>query len=246
MLASTTTIAALVVTCLIFFFLFVILIKKKNKTQVHKLFSVLCLLLIFWLIELILQATLSLKLNINPIYFDYLVYINACFLPVVFLLLSISFANTKFKFNKKYLLLFIVPIISLLILWTNDLHHLFYKKYSINLNECIVGPYLIVHSLYTYILLVIGLINFIRFSIKNAGFFSKQSLLVALGSIISVLINVLGTFGIIKMSIYVTPMSFAIAFLLYALAIFKFDFLKVAPIALQRIVDRISDRIYNS
>ena len=62
-----------------------------------------------------------------------------------------------------------------------------------------------------------------------------------MGVLIPVLINILGTIGIINMSIYITPISFAIAILFFALAIFKFDFLRVAPIALQRIVDRISD-----
>ena len=46
---------------------------------------------------------------------------------------------------------------------------------------------------------------------------------------------------ILDLTVYATPISFTIAFAFFALAIFKFDFLKVAPIALQRIVDRISD-----
>ena len=54
-------------------------------------------------------------------------------------------------------------------------------------------------------------------------------------------INILGTFGIIALNVYITPISFTIATFFFALAIFKFDFLKVTPIALQRIVDRISD-----
>ena len=43
------------------------------------------------------------------------------------------------------------------------------------------------------------------------------------------------------MSIYITPISFAIAIFFYAFAIFKFKFLSVTPIAMQRIVDRMSD-----
>lgn len=43
------------------------------------------------------------------------------------------------------------------------------------------------------------------------------------------------------MSIYLTPISFTIAVLCFALAIFKFKFLSIAPIALQKVVDRISD-----
>ncbi len=241
MLASKQTILFLSITCFIFLLLIFFLSKKKNKNQPHKIFICLCSLLALWLIELIFQAIFSKPLNINPIYFDYLVYINICLLPVIFLLLSISFTDTKFKFNKKYFLLFIVPIISLLILWTNDLHHLFFVKYSINMEEGILGSYFYIHSLYTYALFFIGIIKLAKYSIKNSGFFSKQSILIIMGSLISIVINILGTLGIIKMSIYVTPMTFAIAFLFYALAIFKFDFLKVAPIALQRVVDRMSD-----
>lgn len=241
MLASKQTILFLSITCFIFLLLIFFLSRKKNKNQTHKLFICLCSLLALWLIELILQAVLSKPLGINPIYFDYFVYINTCLLPVIFLLLSISFTDTKFKFNKRYFSLFIVPIISLLVLWTNDFHHLFYKEYSINLSDSKIGPFLIIHSLYTYLLLFIGIIKLAKYSIKNSGFFSKQSILIIIGSLISIVINILGTLGIIKMSIYVTPMTFAIAFLFYALAIFKFDFLKVAPIALQRVVDRMSD-----
>jgi PAS domain S-box-containing protein len=58
---------------------------------------------------------------------------------------------------------------------------------------------------------------------------------------VPVVVNVLGTFKIISMSIYVTPMTFTISIIFFAIAILKFQFLGVAPIALQKIVDRISD-----
>ena len=43
------------------------------------------------------------------------------------------------------------------------------------------------------------------------------------------------------MTIYLTPMSFTITTLLFTFAVLKFRFLSITPIALQRIVDRISD-----
>lgn len=100
---------------------------------------------------------------------------------------------------------------------------------------------MIVHSLYSYGLLLLGVFNLIKFSIKNAGFFSKQSLLIITGSMVPIIINILGTCNIIDMSIYWTPISFTVTIACFALAIFKFKFLSVAPIALQKIVDRISD-----
>ena len=109
------------------------------------------------------------------------------------------------------------------------------------MNETINGPYMFVHSIYSYTLLLVGLVYLISYSIKNAGFFSRQSILIILGCLFPITVNVLGTLRIIPMTIYLTPISFTIAIMFFALAIFKFKFLSTTPIALQRIVDRISD-----
>ena len=66
-------------------------------------------------------------------------------------------------------------------------------------------------------------------------------MMIVLGISVPVIVNILGTFKIIPMSIYITPITFSITIVLFAISIFKFQFLGVAPIALQKIVDRISD-----
>ena len=242
MLTSVFTMLALMVTIIIITMLLTYLLSQKtNRTQIHNIFILISLSMLFWLVELVLQAVYSPILNINPIYFDYLVYINACFFPVLFLLLSISFTKTKIKFTKKYLLLFLIPILSILLLWTNNYHHLFYQVYSTNISENIYGAYFYIHTAYTLLLYLIGIFIFIRYSIKNLSFFSKQAILIIIGTSIPLATNLLGFFGIITSDIYITPITFALAILFIALAIFKFDFLKVAPIALQRVVDRMSD-----
>ena len=43
------------------------------------------------------------------------------------------------------------------------------------------------------------------------------------------------------MSIYATPIAFSITIICFTIGIFKFDLFKITPIALQKIVDRISD-----
>lgn len=238
---NTLALTSLIITTLLILILFIFISKSKTKSQIKYAFLATILCLLICCTGLILQIVICSISNIPPIYFDYFVYIGTCFLPICLFFIAITFTRTKIKFSKKFILLFIIPIISLLVLWTNDYHHLFYKHYSTNLNECITGPYAIIHSLYSYSIIALGLIILFRYSIKNSGFFSKQSVLIFLGTIICVSINLLGTFNIIPMSIYITPISFAIAVFLFSIAIFKFGFLKVAPIALQRIVDRISD-----
>ena len=107
-------------------FLFYI-IKKISKTQLQQIFAVNLILLVVSFIFVFLQIQFSTKLNINPLYFDYYSYIGIVFLPVSIYFTALIFTNTRIKFKAKYLLLFVIPLLSLIILWTNDIHHLFFN-----------------------------------------------------------------------------------------------------------------------
>ena len=216
------------------------LIKPKEKKNLSKIFIILFALMLFWLICMILQMIFLDKYNISLKYFFDLYYISICFLPVAFYFMTIIFENGKVKFKWSYILLFIIPIMSLLLLWTNDFHHLFYKEYSMNISIS-YGPWFYVHTYYTYLLFVVSLIKLLRYSIKNSGFFSKQAILLIIGSLVPIIVNMLGSIGSISMSIYATPIAFSVTIICFTIGIFKFDLFKIAPIALQKIVDRISD-----
>ena len=215
--------------------------KKKSVQQLRRLFtfSLICVLIIC--VGVLVQSIFSTCFDINPIYFENFIYIGSCFLPVALFFTALSFKNTIIKFKKIYLLLFIVPITTLIVLFTNNLHHAFYVHYSENLNEMVYGWYLNVHIIYTYGLMLLSVIIIIKSSFKISGFFSKQSLLIILGISVPLITNILGTLKIIPMTVYITPISFAFTMLYFTFAIFKFNFLGVAPIALQTIVNRISD-----
>lgn len=231
----------LVISCCLTTILITYLSARKNKNQLQKIFIIDSALVLVWCILLVAQKCFCATTNINPIIFEYFIYICACFLPVSFLFTGLIFSNTKITFKKKYLLFFIIPITSLIMLWTNNWHHLFYQNYSINMNKTVFGNYFYIHNIYTLALYFIGLIYLIKYSIKNSGIFSKQAILIIVADLLPITINLLGSFQIISVSIYLTPMCFSFTVLLCAVAIFKFQFLGVTPIALQKIVDRISD-----
>ena len=234
---NTIYLIFLIISFMICFSLFLYLIRFKQKKQICTVFICMLFIQAIHCSSLIFQILCP---QIEPIFFEYFAYISA-FLPVAIFFTGLIFAKTKIKFKKIYLLLFVIPILSLILLWTNNYHHLFYEVYSVEMNETIVGPYFIVHSIYSYSLLFIGLLYLIKYSIKNSGFFSKQSLLIILGTLIPIVLNILGTFNVVPMTVYITPISFTFAIFFYAIAIFKFQFLKVSPIALQKVVDRMSD-----
>lgn len=229
----------LVLSVFLIIILFIYIINRRNRKQLHYIFSInlFCVLVIS--IGVLCQAIFT---NINPILFENFIYIGTCFLPVSIYFTGLIFVNTKIKFKKYYLLFFIVPIISLLVLWTNQYHNLFYVVYSASFQDTIYGPYFYIHTLYSYSLLIVGMLKLFFFSIKNSGLFSKQSILICIGFFCPIIVNILGSvFKLIPMTVFATPIAFSISIICFSLAIFKFNFLSVAPIALQRIVDRISD-----
>ena len=232
----------LVLSTLLTVVIFVYISCQKDRKQLHNVFclNLFCSLIIS--VGVLCQAVCNYFFSIPSIWFENIIYIGTCFLPLTVFFTSLIFTNTKITFKKSYLLLFVIPILSLIVLWTNDLHHLFYIQYSSSFTDTIYGPYFYVHSVYTYLLLIIGIGRLLIFSIRNAEFFSKQSLLISIGLACPVIVNVLGSFlKLIPMTVFVTPISFSVSIICFALAIFKFDFLGIAPIALRKIADRMSD-----
>ena len=220
-------------------------IKKRSQqgNNLIKHFKNLVLCMIFWACILIVQL-IFIKLFGESIalYVDYFTYIPVVLLPVILFYFVNSFEKSTYKPSIKGKLLFIVPILTLLIIWTNDLHHLFYKKYSLYVTEVEFGPYFTIHSLYTYGLIVVSVVKLLKASIKKSKkVFTPQFLLFAFAVAIPLLLNVLGMTNIVPMTVYVTPISFSITILLIGIAILKYNFLDVAPIALQRIVNQMSD-----
>ena len=237
----TLPLLSLIISAALITGLLVYVLKIKNKTSLQNIFcfDLLCVFIIC--VGVILQAILSKLCNIPAINFENYIYIGTCFLPVCILFTGKIFSNPNYKLKRIDLFTLIIPITSLIILWTNNFHHLFYKVYSTNISKCVYGNWLIIHNIYSYTLLLIGIIYIIKASGKTSGFFSKQSLLIIAGMSIPIVVNVLGTFKIIPMSVFITPISFAFAMVFFALAIFKFKFLGIAPIALRTVVNRMSD-----
>ena len=238
------TLTLLIVSIITLAYILDLLKKYKKNNQIKKIFFAIIILALWWVALEILQIILHYYIKMPStydIYFESLASIGKCFMPVFVFLFGLTFFKTKIKFSKKYLLLFVIPTITIILLFTNQSHHLVYKTYSIYTYKSVLGPYSVIHQLYSYGMLILGMILLLRSYIKTAGFFSKQSLLIVFGTLIPLVVNLLETFKILKLTVYSTPISFAFAVAFYAFAIFRFKFLSVSPIALQKIVDRISD-----
>ena len=212
---------------------------KRNQLVIAFELTMLCMML--WCIGLIIQILVINSISPDyAVYPDYFTYLPVVLTPVALFFISYIFVKKEIHFKKWFLLLFIVPAITMIVLWTNDFHHLFYEYYSVNTAGTTFGPYFYVHSLYTYGLFAVDIIMLLRASVKQSSMLSKQSLLIILGSLIPIVVNILGM-TVIDTNIYVTPISFIVTILFFGVAILRYNFLSIAPIALKRVVDQMSD-----
>jgi two-component system, NtrC family, sensor histidine kinase HupT/HoxJ len=224
-------------------FVFVFVIRMKGKGQIHYAFLVLMVTTFIWG-----SGTVILYygyLTGMPIYFPAVctAYIGLILTPIPALYIGLIFAKTKIRIKWTHGALLIIPIMSIVMLLTNNYHHLFYKvlSYETLTQSDSLGSYFIIHTLYSYGCILVGCVYLFYFSVKNAGFFSRQSVFILLGVICSFGYNALLTFQIIRGQFHMNVIMFFFTFLFFFLAIIKFDLLNVVPIALQNIVDHISD-----
>lgn len=214
--------------------------RKQKRGKLKSIFILILSLMFIWTISMIMQI-LCQNTNIDPYQFEKFSTFGAVPMSLAVLFWGMTLAKPKLKFKWYYGFLFVIPILTIIMALTNDYHHLFIVEYSTMVNETVVGPYFPIHSISSYVYIFIGLIYLIRSSVKTSGFFSKQSMMILVGTMIPLGVNILATYSSLNLSVYVTPVSYSIAVLFYALAIFKFKFLSITPVALQKIVDRISD-----
>ena len=226
-----------VLTVVLAWFMF----KHKQKKQIHYAFISLLILQIFWEFGTLLEQYIRDIYGFTWIPAINICYIGICFVPISLLFFSIIFAHTKIDFNWKYILPFVVPVITTAVVWTNDYHHLFFVHFSTSSKEAVYGSYFMFHAVYSYACVLIALGYLTYFSIKNSGFFSKQSTLIVIGSIVPLVVNILYTYNVLPLPFLCTAVAFFVLTMCFAFATFKFNFMSVVPVALQKVVDRMSD-----
>ncbi len=229
------------VSTILVFIAFLLMSRTKNKQAIHYFSMAFMFPVFIWSLGLLLEIYAQDYFNYSGMLFTNIYFTAIGFVPVNLFLLGFAFAYPDKALKKRSLLVFLIPLVTTIMIWTNDYHHLFFVNYSLNSEEIIQGTYLIFETFLSYVFLLAGLYFLIYFSIKNSGFFSRQSFLIFIGALIPILFDMAFALKIFAFPLYFEAISFSFGALCFILAIFKFDFLSIVPVALQTVVDHISD-----
>jgi len=216
------------------------ILRAKQRTTLHYVLLMVIAEIFVWNGAVLMQGLFG-HIRELYIFWENVTYLGASLVPVGLFILARTYADTGKGFSKKTLLLFVIPILTQVIIWTNDAHGWFYVEYGLGIAPNVPGPYFFVHAAYSYICMIIGLGQLSYYAVKNSGVWSVQALLIIIGSIIPLISNVFYTLGLFGFDVYSTPIAFTSTILLYLLGMFRFNLLRITPIALQTVINRISD-----
>lgn len=220
--------------------LILLIVQEQKKKQIHYAVMAIAISLLVWNVSVLCHISFPgipwILAVSERMYFTCIIFVS-----VAVLFSGLIFVKTTINFSWKYALPLIVPVISLAVLLTNSYHHYYYTTFSLIPSEQDFGFYFTIHAVYSYLCIGIGLSCFLYSSVKSYGVFSKQAILIFFAVLIALIADSFSTFHIFDWSAAVENIIFSVTVVLFILAIVKYKFLSVIPIALQKVVDIISD-----
>lgn len=176
-------------------------------------------------------------------------YLGIAFIPAFWLLFLLKFTGKDNWLSPKYFYAFmLLPLITLLMVWTNKYHHLHYKSVSIDnsgtfpLLSLETGPWYFVHTIYFYTLLVWGVILLINKYRKSDQVFRKQNLTILIAVFIPWVANVLYLIGYRPLGhIDSTPFAFIITMLFLSIGLVRFRLLDIIPITREKVIEAMNE-----
>lgn len=238
--AVTLRILYLMLTILIFFIISCIM--KGSLKIIQKLYIASSSFLIIWIGAVAGITWIEDKKAPVLVTLDAVTCASMAFLVMTMFIMSYCFVHNLTVMPKKCCWLYLFPIVTSTIAFTNPLHHLFYRHFSVYVSEVQFGPLFIISGIQYYFWSCASIFMVLRYGLKNRHkMIVWQVMLFSGGLTVPLIINVLATLKIVDFSIAATPMAFFFTIICHGYAIYFLNFLNIKPVALQNILDSIAD-----
>jgi diguanylate cyclase (GGDEF)-like protein/PAS domain S-box-containing protein len=191
----------------------------------------------------------SLRLE-GMLFWTFLEYLGIATVPVLWLLLVLLYTGREESVTvRNVILLFIVPAVTIIMVGTNQFHHLFYSSVTVDtggpfpMMSLTKGPWSWVHTVYSYVTILIGIVLLSERLLQQSVIYRKQIAAMLIGSVVPWVFNILyQIFGFMPLQhLDVTPYSFTITGIVVAWAMYRYQLLDLVPVARDRVVENMDD-----
>lgn len=224
---------------------------NNDRSPKAKIFTFLLFFVSFWSLAYALQIFSDQYSWI--VFWAKIKYFGIVIFPIIWLLFSLVYVEKKEWVNKKNIILIsIIPCINLVFLFTNELHYLFWSDMglvnieNINFLYAPEGIFFWLNAIYSYTLIVVGSVLIIDMLKKSKHLYLKQTISVLIGVLTPLTGSIVYVTGLIPLPIDydITPMLFLVTGICFTFAIFRFQFLKIIPIAREQFFENVNDAVF--
>lgn len=176
-------------------------------------------------------------------------FLGIVVVPMAWLAFVLQYTGREKWLTRCHLaLLAVEPLIILSLVWTNDLHHLFWSDVRLDTS----GPFPMldptfsmgvwVHVVYSYTLLSLATFSLIQTLVRSPRLYRGQVIVLLVGALVPWVGNVLHISSLSPFShLDLTPFAFTLTSLALAWGLFRFRLLDIVPVARNAVLESMSD-----
>jgi PAS domain S-box-containing protein len=177
-------------------------------------------------------------------------YMGLVFMVPLFLIYALRYAGfEKWLSPRRSALLFVIPVITSSVTWTDDFHHLMIQSIRfvpdgplLGLDSVTYGAWFWVHTVYSYLLVLLSVGLLIRMAVRSLRLYRRQSIALIVGVIPPLAASVIDAFLLIpELKHPIAPIGFAVMGMAFAVSMFQYHLISVVPVARDKVVESMSD-----
>lgn len=175
-------------------------------------------------------------------------YLVMPFIPGFILLMCLEYAGIRMRLRFLYIL-FSIPIVTVFMQHTNDLHHLYYSSVNLRTDTPFPivalqhGPFFYLHSLYLFLCLSISITTLLLLLKKSLFRFRIQIITMVTGLCVPIIANHFYLNDLSPYGIDLGPVSMSVSFILHGMALFSFQMFNVLPIAREKVFESMLEGV---
>lgn len=172
-------------------------------------------------------------------------YLGVLSVPISFLVFSIRYANRGQWLKKRVItLLTIEPVLTIILLWTDPWHGLFFGGKHPNGMILDGGPWFWINVIYSYGLILFAMILLVHTFRHTARPLRGQSAAVLIGVLLPWVVDILGVAGLNPFSgLDLTPFAFTITSIFFGVGFSRYRLLDIVPIARDALIESMDDGV---
>jgi PAS domain S-box-containing protein len=174
-------------------------------------------------------------------------YLGIVVVPAAWLVFALQYTGQgKWLTPRNIAMLTIEPLVTLLLVWTNEAHHLIWSDIRLEPSGSLLmwsaphGVAFWVHAGYSYLLFLLGTFLLLQALIRSPRLYRVQIGVLIAGALAPLVGNVLSTSGLVSFPLDMTPFAFIIAGLAVAWDVCRFRLFNIVPAARSAVVDSMS------